>query len=62
MGICLGFNFGYGVNVTNFGRPWREIKKNWEKVIRFPRRGFCVVICSRVRALLYRSMKTNKSH
>ena len=46
------------MNETNLGSPWREISKNWEKVMRLPAFGYSDVTRSKVRALLYADVST----
>ena len=43
---------GPRVNETNLGSPWREMSKNWEKVMRLPDFGCSDVTRSKVMALL----------
>ena len=48
----VGWGTGERRTTTKRGRNTRVMMKNWAKVIRFPERGWYVVNCSRVRALL----------
>ena len=43
---------GPRVNERNLGSPWREMSKNWEKVMRLPDFGYSDVTRSNVMALL----------
>jgi hypothetical protein len=38
--------------VICFGKPYRDIRRNWKKVIRDPESGYVDVICSKLMALL----------
>jgi hypothetical protein len=51
---------GPGVNWMNLGSPWREMSKNWEKVMRLPDFGYSDVTRSKVRALLHAKVGTGQ--
>ena len=49
------------VHVRWVGKPYREMKKNWRKVMREPEFGYRDVTCSRVMALEQQPPKMSES-
>jgi hypothetical protein len=52
---------GPRVTSMNLGSPWREMSKNWEKLMMLPDFGYTDVTRSEVRALLRAKVGTGQS-